>query len=228
MATNERHKCRFCGNSFKSPNTLSIHVCVKKRRHLDADNPACRLGLRVFQRFFALTTRPKSPKSLDEFIESSYYMDFVKFGHYLIDLKPIAIDQFIDYVIKNSIKLKDWTKESIYDAYIDDLIKKEPAESAVERSIITISEWTAKYNCPLDKFFVEATANEIAFLVRRGRLSPWVLYLASSADDVLESFNEDHVKLIGGLIDSCVWQKRFRNNKDDVEFITSVLSAAGI
>ena len=228
MANNERHECRFCGNSFKSPNTLSVHVCVKKRRHMDSESPGPRMGFRVFQRFFALTTKSKVPKSLDDFINSAYYIDFVKFGHYLIHLKPIVINEFIDYVIKNSIKLKDWTKEAVYDAYIDALVKTEPAENAVERSIVTIAEWTAKNNCPMDEFFKKATANEIAFLVRRGRLSPWVLYLAASADDVMESFNEDHVKLIGSLIDSCVWQKRFRNNKDDVEFIASVLEAAGL
>ena len=143
-------------------------------------------------------------------------------------MKPISIDVFIDFVIINGLKIKDWTKEYVYDQYIDDLIKKEPADNAVERSILTMGEWAQANNVTVDEFFYKISANEAAFIIRRGRLSPWVLYLAETADSLMQSFTEDHAKMIGGLIDSAVWHKKFKTNPDDVEFISSVLSSAGI
>lgn len=224
----EENTCRHCKKSFKSTNTLSVHMCVKKRRHLDADQPASRIGFRVFQRFYELTTNSKRPKTVDEFIESSYYIDFVKFGHYLVDLKPINIDMFIDFVIKNGLKIKDWSKEFVYDQYIDDLVKKEPAENAVERSILAMDEWAQKNSVPISEFFYKITANEASFIIRRGRLSPWVLYLAETADPLMQSFTEDHARIISGLIDPTFWHKRFKNNPDDVDFISSILRASAL
>jgi len=221
-------ECKYCSKCFTKPTTLAVHICPKKRRFLDIDIPSSRLGFRVFQRFYQLTTTSKKLKSVEEFIESQYYVEFVKFGHYLIDIKPINIDQFIDFVINNSVKLKDWTKEFVYDQYIEDLIKKEPADSAVERSILTIDEWIQKNKVDMNTFFKNVSANEAAFLIRRGRLSPWVLYLAESGDPLMQSFNEDHAKIIGSLIDPSYWHRKFKSKSEDVEFISGVLKSAGL
>jgi hypothetical protein len=227
MATN-LNVCKFCKKSFKSANTLSVHICVKKRRHMEADLPAARIGFRVFQRFFELTTNSKTAKTLTEFIDSSFYIDFVKFGHYLVDLKPINIEVFIDFVIKNGLKIKDWNKEFVYDQYIEDLVKKEPADHAVERSIISMAEWSESNGVPISEFFNKVSANEAAHLIRRGRISPWVLYLAQTADNLVSSFTADHAKMIGHLIDSSFWHKKFKKNADDVEFISDILISSGL
>jgi hypothetical protein len=224
----QKYECKFCGNKFHREQTLVVHMCPKKRRHLEIDTPPSRLGFRVFQRFYQLSMHGKKLRTTDEFIESPYYIDFVKFGRYLVDLKPINIDQFIDFVIKNGVKLKDWTKEFVYDQYVEDLIKKEPADSAVERSIVTMDEWAQKNKTTMGNFFKEISANEAAFLIKRGKLSPWALYLAESGDPLMQSFNEEHVKIISGMIDPSFWHKKFKSKSDDVDFIADVLKAAGL
>ena len=128
-AMEQTHVCKFCKTKFHKSTTLSTHMCVKKRRHLDINTAGSRFGLRAFQRFYTLTTQSKSLKSIDDFIDSPYYIDFAKFGNHLAQLKPLYIEKYIDFVIMNGIKLKDWSKDYVYDTYIDDLIKKEPAAS---------------------------------------------------------------------------------------------------
>jgi hypothetical protein len=224
----QEHQCKFCGKKFHKENTLSVHMCPKKRRDLDIDTPASRIGFRVFQRFYQLTVTSKKVKTTEEFINSQYYMDFVKFGHYLIDLKPLNMDQFIDFVIRNGIKLKDWRNELVYDQFIEDLIKKEPADSAIERSILTMDEWAQKNGTVMANFFKEVSANEASFFIRRGKLSPWALYLAESGDDLMKAFTEDHMTFIGGIIDPSYWHKKFKAKTDDVDFIADILKAAGL
>lgn len=224
----QNYECKFCKTKFHKESTLFTHMCVKKRRHMDINSAGSRFGFRAFQRFYELTMRPKAPKSIEDFINSPYYIDFAKFGNHLATLKPIYMDQYIDYIIKNSVKLKDWTKDFVYDVYIDDLIKKEPAVSAVERTINEIMEWCEENNVEFKDFFTSISANEASYLIKTGRISPWVLYLSTTGGDLMDRFNEDHSKIIGGIIDPGFWSKKFRREDDDVIYIKNILKQAYI
>ncbi len=195
---------------------------------MEIDTAGSRLGFRTFQRFFERTTKSKNLKSTDEFINSPYYLEFVKFGHHLAALKPVHGEKYIDFVIMAGLKLKDWTKDGVYDLYIIDLLKKEPAVSAVERTISEIAEWASKNETPFNDFFKDVNANEAAYLIKTGKISPWVLYLAAGGDSLMNRFNEDHARMIGEIIDPGYWSKKFRNNEDDVEFIRNILDQSGL
>ena len=221
-------ECKFCGTKFHRENTLTTHMCVKKRRHMEADTPASRFGFRTYQRFYELTMAAKKPKTIQEFIDSPYYIDFVKFGNHLANLKPVYPEKFIEFVIKNSVDLKNWTKDFVYDTYIIDLVKKEPADAATDRSLSEIIEWTTEHNVQFSEFFKAISTNEIAHLVRTGKISPWILYMSDSGGNMMASFNEDHARIVGDIIDPAFWMKKFKNNGDDVEYITSLLEQAGL
>ena len=72
MKTNTKMKqdfaCKFCGTKFHKEDTLSVHMCVKKRRHQEIDTAPSRFGLRTFQRFYQLSVKSKTLKTADEFI----------------------------------------------------------------------------------------------------------------------------------------------------------------
>jgi len=220
--------CKYCNKSFAKLSTMNTHICVKKRRHSEINTPASRLGFRTFQKFYEMTMNSKKVKTVQEFIDSPYYIDFAKFGNHLATLKPMYPDQFIEFVIKNSVKLKDWTKDFVYDLYIEDIIKKEPAESATERTITEIMEWCKKNDVSFNNFFCDISANEAAYLIKTGRISPWVLYLANSGDQLMARFNEDHGKMIGKIIDPGFWMKKFKKSVDDVEYIRNLLTQVGL
>ena len=221
-------QCKYCSAKFHKATTLHTHMCVKKQRYLDTEQPGPRIGFRAFQRFYELTTRSKNVKSVQDFIDSPYYIDFAKFGNHLATLKPMYTDKYIEFVIMGGVKLKDWTKDSVYDLYIVDLVKKEPAESATDRSITTIIEWCTTNNILFDKFFVEVNANEAAYMIKVGKISPWVLYLAESGEALMSRFNEDHSKMIGPAIDAGFWMRKFKKDTEDVIFIRALLEQAGL
>lgn len=203
-------------------------MCVKKRRHMDINSTGSRLGFRAFQRYYELTFSSKSLKTTDDFINSPYYADFAKFGNYLSSLKPIHIERFVDYVVMGGLKLKDWTREDIYWLYIDEFTKKEPAISAVERTITEIAAWCEENNVDFFKFFDQVSANEAAYLIQSGRISPWVLYLSTGGENLMSKFNEDHAKMIASVIDPGFWMRKFKKAEDDVEYIRTLLEQSGI
>ena len=222
------YQCKYCLTRFHKESSLIHHQCVKKRRHMEADATGPRIGFAVFSRYNALLYRTTKPKTLDEFVNNQFYIEFVKFGHYIANLRPLHVDKFIDYVIMSGEKIKEWYSDRVYYRYIVDLLKKEPAISAVERSIETIMGWAQDNSCEFTEFFHVVSANEAAFMIQSGKLSPWVLYLANSGGELMEKFNEDHVKMIGHSIDAAYWAQKFRKDTADVEYIQALLDQSGL
>jgi hypothetical protein len=195
---------------------------------MEIDTPASRFGFRAFQRFYELTSNQKKLKTQQEFIDSPYYIDFAKFGNHIANLKPIFPEQFIEFVISNGVKLKDWTNDQVYYLFIEDLIKREPANSAAERTITNILEWCENNKVLFNEFFRNVGPNEGSYLIRTGKISPWVLYLCESAEVLMNSFNEDHSKIIADIIDPGYWMRKFKKQNEDVIYIKEVLHQAGL
>jgi len=226
--TAQKYVCGFCQKAFRNEGTLLAHMCVKKRRNLDRDNVASRMGLELFRRFYELNTPTKKAKTFEEFIDSKYYATFIKFARHLMDLRPVDQGRFIDYVFQNGVKERNWCKDKTYEDYIADLLSKEPASRGLERSIQTMDEWAKENDVAFNEFFVSVSPSEAVHFVKMGKISPWVLYLAESADYLWDRLSEEQANMIAGVIDPRIWRAKFEIKKDDCNFVREMLYEAGL
>lgn len=224
----QNYSCKFCNVRFHKESTLATHLCVKKRRFMDIESTGSRLGFMAFRKFYDLTTNSKKDKTIEEFINSPYYSDFVKFGHHLANLKPMHMEEFIEFAIRSGLKIKEWHRDEVFYYYIENFIKKEPPTSAVERSIIEIVGWCEKNACEFTQFFNTITANEFVHMLKMGKISPWILYLSSTGTVALAKFNEEHAEIIKDIIDPSFWVKKFKKQTEDVDHIREILGQSGI
>jgi len=220
--------CKYCKKSFTKDSTLASHMCPKKRRMAEKDNLSSRLGFRVFQQFYKMTTAGQQPKTFEDFIKSSYYTDFVKFGRYLGQRDAIDTERFAAFVINNGVKLRDWRKDFVYESFLQELMNKEPADRALERTILTLQQWANENETTFNKFFEEVSTTEATHIIKAGRISPWVLYLSESAGSLLGRMSSEQGEMIGQIINPNIWKARFHKKQDDVQFVMEVLEAAGL
>jgi len=203
-------------------------MCVKKRRNLDKDNVASRMGLELYRRYFELNTATKNSKTIEQFIESRYYKSFIKFARRLMDLRPVDQARFVDYVFRNGVKDRDWCKDTVYEAYIVDLLSKEPASRGLERSIKTMEQWGNDHDVPYNTFFAKVSPSEATHLVKMGKISPWVLYLAETSDLLWDRLSDEQASIISSVVDPKVWRVKFEIKKDDCSFTRDILREAHI
>jgi len=221
-------KCEHCGKLFAKEKTLVVHICEQKRRHLSKNEKHVQMGLLTFQRFYELTQKAKQPKTFDEFASSSFYTAFIKFGSFMVNTAPIYPERFIDFVVKSGVKLDHWCRDELYDKYISELIKIEPADGAVQRTITTMMAWADTNDAPWEHYFAYVNLNRATHDIKEGLISPWILLNTKAGKEMLQRMNDEQLEIVGPVIDPQFWMRRFKSLPADVELIKDVIKEAKI
>ena len=222
------YQCVHCNKSFMKEKTLVAHMCERKRRALQETEKRVQAGYMAFNRFWQLTQKSKKPKTYDEFADSSYYNAFVKFGSFVNNVNPLYPDKFIDYVIKSGVKLDHWCRDELYDRYLFDIIKIEPVESAVQRTLQTMMEWGDEHNAEFSHYFLYASLNKAVYDIRNGMISPWVVLNTVSGQDMVRKFNDEQLEIISPAFDIPYWVRKFKEFPADVVLVQEICQEAGI
>jgi len=222
------YKCVHCGKSFMKEKTLVAHMCENKRRALQKDEKRVVAGMFAYNRFYQLTQTGKKNKTYEEFCKSSYYNAFVKFGSFVTNVNPLYPDKFIDYVIKSGVKLDHWCRDELYEKYLYEMLKVEPVESAVQRSLQTMMEWGDTSQAQFNHYFNYVNHNRAVNDIRNGKMSLWLLLNCKSGKEMVSKFNDDHLDLIAPAFDLQFWTKHFKKNPADVALVKEICKEAGI
>ena len=221
-------KCEYCGKYFAKEKTLIVHICEKKRRHLAKNEKHVQTGLLTYQKFYEIAQNGKSKKSFEDFANSPYYTAFVKFGSFVVNTAPIYPERFVDWVVRSGVKLDHWCRDELYDQYLIELIKKEPADGAIQRSISTMMDWAENNDAAWEHYFQYVNLNRATHDIREGRISPWILLNTKSGKDMLQRMNDEQLEIIGRVIDPQYWIKRFKTYPADHELVKDVVKEAKI
>lgn len=215
-------KCVHCGKSFMKDKTLVSHLCERKRRALQQNEKRVQTGFYAFNKFWQLTQNSKKSKSYDEFADSSYYNAFVKFGSYINNIDPVYPDKFIEFVIKNGVKLDNWTKDNVYEKYLIETLKTEPVESALQRSVKTMMEWGDEHNANYIHYFDYVSLNKAVHDIINGKISCWLILNTQAGKTMIQKMSDEQLVLISPFFDVKFWLKKFKEHPADVALILEI------
>lgn len=222
------YACVHCGKKFMQEQTLISHMCERKRRILQKDEKRVQAGFLAFNRFWQLTQNAKKTKTYEEFANSSYYNAFVKFGSYINNIKPVHPDKFIDYVIKNGVKLDHWCKDSVYEKYLFEILKTEPVESAAQRSLQTMMEWAEENQSNFSHYFLYVNSNRAVHDILSGKISCWMILNSTAGQKMIKNMSDEQLNMIAPAFDLPFWLKKFKESPADVALVKEICKEAGI
>lgn len=217
------NKCDHCGRNFIRANTLLKHICEQKRRWLVKDSPGSRIGYTAWIKFYEQCQPNRKRKSHHDFIISPYYTAFIKFGNYCVDIKAISVQNYIEYLLKNSISIDNWISDRTYTKYLLEFLKNENYMDAIKRSIEHLLEISNVENIQLSDSFRYLNANKLCQLIISGRISPWLLYHSKAGMEFLSKLNGDQTSIIFDYIDPERWNIKFKRESDSVDEVKTLL-----
>lgn len=219
--------CVHCGKSFMKEKTLVAHMCERKRRALQQNEKRVQAGFFAYNRFYRLTQNKKD-KTYEEFCNSAYYNAFVKFGSFINNVNPLYPDKFVDYVIKSGVKLDHWCRDELYERYLYEMLKLEPVEAAVQRSLQAMMEWADNHNANFAHYFNYASLNLAVHDIVNGRISPWLFLNCKSGKQMIANMSDEQLKMIAPVLDPQFWTKKFKQVPADITMIKEICKETGI
>lgn len=221
-----KFKCEFCEKEFVKENTLLKHVCESKRRWQDKDKRGNQLGFQAWVRFYSKHTSKKK-KEYTDFVKSSYYSAFVKFGNYCVDAQVMNVPRYVDYLLKEKISIDLWNRDSSYTKFIIDYCKVEDPLDAIARSIETTVQLARIEKIQTKDVLRYGNVNRICFEITKGKISPWMLYQSNSGLSFLEKLDNTQQKMILDYINPEQWALKFHRQKNIIPEVKELLHAGG-
>lgn len=220
--------CVHCSKAFVKEKTLTAHMCERKRRALQKDEKRVQAGFFAFNRFWKLTQNAKKQKTYDEFADSSYYNAFVKFGSFVNNVNPLYPDKFVDYVIKRGVKLDHWCRDELYEQYLFEMLKVEPVEAAVQRTIQTMMEWADEHDAQYEHYFDYVSLNRAVADILNGKISSWVILNSNRAKLMIDKMSDEQLSMIAPAFDVKYWLKKFKECPADAALVLEILKECKI
>jgi hypothetical protein len=223
-----KHSCEFCKKSFQRERTLTSHICEKKQRWLNRDHAGNRIGFQCWVQFYSKHSTSKTKnKTYEEFIYSPYYIAFAKFGSYCVDVKVISVPRYVEWLLKEQIKVDDWTSDKVYHRFLCEYLRIEDPFDAIYRGVENCTELAEKDQIHPNDVFRYSNPNRICQYIVNGKISPWMLYQSDSGVHLLETLNQDQVTMITDYINPELWALKFHREPDVVKKIRDTLTLAG-
>jgi len=208
--------CEFCKKKLTTEKRLIDHTCKLKIRWADKDSKVAKVSFLAYQKFYTMYFKSQKPKTYDDFMRSAYYNAFTKFGRHVLQLTLSFPEDFIDFVIRSQPKLDTWCSEVIVKEYIKQRQFKESWEVGLERTILTMQEWSVKTGEHWNEYFDRVHTIEVVHQIRTGKISPWVIFNSPKAQQVLAKMNNEQLDFIQEAIDTKTWKRKMLKEEAEI------------
>lgn len=222
-----KYGCEFCKREFLKEKTVLSHICEYKHRWLEKDKQGSRIGFQAWLQFYTKNSTSKKNRTFEEFIKSAYYTAFVKFGTYCVSIKALNISRFVDWLLRDQIKIDNWCKDSVYNKFLCEYLRVEDAMDALARSIETTITLAQAETIQTHDVLRYGNVNKICYAITTGKISPWILYMSDSGTQFLSELTSDRLSMISEYIDMQQWAIKFKREPDTVLQVKQLLKSAG-
>lgn len=229
--TTEAYICRYCKKEFRRESTLAAHLCEAKRRWQQEKETGVQMGFRAYLRFYEITQGSARLKTYENFVDSSFYNAFVKFGRHCQSIRCVNYASYTDWLLKNNKKIDHWHHDAVYIEWLHQYIKRESVQDALERALEEMQRYTDEHpelKNGFRDYFRLAGANIVCYHISTGRVSPWVVFNCDSGVRFLETLNEEQVEIVALWIDPDFWSRKFHDYLADTEWVRKILEDAGL
>ena len=175
-----------------------------------------------------IVTNAKHDKPYDDFINDRYYMSFMKLAKHIIDLNLDKPEEFVKFILKNSVKIDDWCKAVVYETYVKDRTKKETVERAIERSVLNMKAWAEKTGFDWENYFQQVSTPEAVQDIRMGRISPWCTFATDQGSRLIDRFEPGQVQQLIEYIEPQSWRVKVKRQQQDADWVQQVFNEARI
>lgn len=216
-------QCEHCNRKFVRETSFFKHVCEQKKRWLDKDKPGNRIAFNSWKNFYQKYHPNKKSLEYKDFLTSTYYNSFLKFGNYCVEADVLNPSAYFIYLSSNRVPIDSWASDNTYTKYLTEYLLLEDGLEAVERSLEFLLDISVDENIKISDVFNFVNPNKLCYSIIKGKVSPWVLYQSDTGKVFLANLNKDQTGLIFDYIDPKKWSVKFHRDSDVTNTVKRIL-----
>jgi len=223
------YKCKYCNKEFARETTLMSHMCERKRRVLAKDDKQNRIAYQSWLLYRRLSmANVKNDKPYEDFVDNSLFTGFMKLAKYMIDMNFEKPEEFVKFIVMNSVKMHDWTKIFVHQEFVKDKLKTETVDRAIERSLLNMKEWAERTGNNWQDYFVQVNTVEAVQDIKMGRLSPWCTFATDQGSRFIDRLEPGQVQELIDFLNPQAWKARIKRQQEDADWVQEVFNKAEI
>jgi len=108
------------------------------------------------------------------------------------------------------------------------VIKREPVEAALQRTITTMMDWAVEQNAQWSDYFRLVNTNRAVQHIQQGKISPWLLLGCNAGKKMLKSFSDEQLQMTQRFINPEYWSAKFKSYPADHVLVQDTAKEAKI
>ena len=204
-----KFECAFCRKKYKIEKAFLAHACKVKER---IDETKTMRGQRAYE-LFSTYMRQKFNTSVtvDQFINSSYYIAFHKFADFSKKVGLVDIPIYLKIMDTKSLTPDHWSNPLAYSFYLENIDKFIKPEKQIEISVNTILDVCEEYDKDTSEFFELISPADLVEMITARELSPWLVLNSDKFMNFYRNELSSHFKReLSQLIDGKHWSMKMK------------------
>jgi hypothetical protein len=152
------------------------HRCPEHERLNQLRSPLGQRAYSYYAEWMRLKKRAVPPQ--ETFLVSKQYNYFVKFAEWSDKTAIPNVPRFIELMVETDTQPVLWSRDSTYSLYLQWYDNAYPPEQQFIETLDALKKLAEEHGVALREIFPKLGAMELARLIRRRKLSPWLLIVA--------------------------------------------------
>lgn len=215
MTVRPLFQCKACKKPYIREVYLLKHKCEKMRREEEIRTAIGRQAWELYRLWMHRSGR--RILTIDSFLASALYSCFIRFAKYVKEIGLAHPDKFVELMVKQDYMPSMWLSREVYTLYIEEYDQTVNPGDQVADSVHTIDNFCEDKNILTSEFFGTVSPAEIIHLLRKKKLSPWLILRSKKFVAMFnEKFTPEQKAIASSFLNVVAWKKKF---KKDAEFV---------
>jgi hypothetical protein len=168
--------CEFCMKDFVTEGGFMRHHCAARERLELLKSPKGQAAYSFYSQWMKI--KKFSVPAQDRFMSSKQFNYFIKFVEWAEKTAIPNPVNFVQLMVDHSVEPVLWCRDSTYSMYLEWYDNMYPPREQFMETLLALEKHAEEHGVPLDKVYEALGASTVAKLVRRRKLSPWLLTLS--------------------------------------------------
>lgn len=208
-------ECDFCQTRYQKETTLTSHKCEKRDRH---ELMKTGKGMVLFNCYKTYHRALDHTAPLKEhFINSKYYTAIERFVDYSRTMMIPDRDGYIRFAVSLKMHPPLWSRDDVYELYIQAFDDRYTPLKQVEISLKTIVGLARYVECKPREIWDYMKLGDVMKYIGAKKLSPWLLFYSDSFQSFLKKCTQSERMRFETVVDKRKWMGRFRADPETVK-----------